>query len=539
MAEVNFQNRTLYHGDNLDFLRGMNSETVHLIATDPPFNKNRDFHATPDSLARGAQFADRWRWDKDVHDDWIDKIQDDWPAVWSVIGTARKTHSDGMGAFLCWLGVRLIEMHRVLRSDGSIYLHIDHTAHAYVKALMDSIFGAKHFRNAITWKRTSGAKKSQYLPKSWGNSSDTILYFVKSDSVRVKPYRTLTSEEHAEKFSKVDHSRGERYFTKGLTLFRRPSQGPRPNLCFEWRGFKNRHSAGWALSKDRLEEEYQKGNIVIDGDKIERRKYERDYPGLSATDTWTDIPNLTGKDAELTGYPTQKPIALYERIIRASSEEGDIVLDPFCGCATTPVAAERLNRQWIGIDIWDEAYPTVLDRLVQEGLAVPNATIESPYLITGGKVSYLTELPVRTDDDLEAVPVLKLRLRRPADPWQKLSRVEMTTILLQAQGQVGGLVICAGCGRQLEKEFMELDHIQPRADGGQNDILNRILLCRPCNGKKGQYFTLTGLLRENRNNAWMKDEALAKIAQSNAKSRAEWVRDNFQSAECQELLRQD
>ena len=115
MAEPNFQNRTLYHGDNLKFLRGMNSETVHLIATDPPFNKNRDFHATPDSLARGARFKDRWRWDDDVQEEWVDSIKDDWPAVWEVVGAARAAYGDDMGAFLCWLGVRLMEMRRILR----------------------------------------------------------------------------------------------------------------------------------------------------------------------------------------------------------------------------------------------------------------------------------------------------------------------------------------------------------------------------------------------------------------------------------------
>ena len=151
MARMNFKNRTLYHGDNLEFLRGVNSGAVHLIATDPPFNKNRDFHATPDSLARGARFTDRWRWDEDVHPEWVDQIQDDWPAVWAVIDSTRTSRGSDMAAFLCWLGVRLLEMRRVLRDDGSVYLHIDHTAHAYVKTLMDAVFGHKNFRNEVVW----------------------------------------------------------------------------------------------------------------------------------------------------------------------------------------------------------------------------------------------------------------------------------------------------------------------------------------------------------------------------------------------------
>ncbi|MCY3715118.1 MAG: DNA methyltransferase [Chloroflexi bacterium] len=150
----------------------MNSETVHLIATDPPFNKNRDFHATPDSLASGARFKDRWSWDKDVHEEWTDSIQDDWPAVWEVIGTARATYGDDMGAFLCWLGVRLLEMQRVLREDGSIYLHIDHTAHAYVKCVMDAIFGAKNFRNEIVWCYRGMPSKA----KRWQQKHDIILF---------------------------------------------------------------------------------------------------------------------------------------------------------------------------------------------------------------------------------------------------------------------------------------------------------------------------------------------------------------------------
>ena len=150
MASPNFPNRTLYHGDNLDFLRGINSETVHLIATDPPFNKGRDFHATPDSLARGAKFQDRWSWADDVEGEWIDQIQDDWPAVWEVIDAARAAWGDDMAAFLCFMGVRLIEMRRVLRADGSLYLHCDPTASHYLKALMDGLFGRRCFTNEIS-----------------------------------------------------------------------------------------------------------------------------------------------------------------------------------------------------------------------------------------------------------------------------------------------------------------------------------------------------------------------------------------------------
>ena len=474
MTEVNFQNRTLYHGDNLDFLRGMNSETVHLIATDPPFNKNRDFHATPDSLARGARFEDRWRWDRDVQEEWIDAIKDDWAGVWSVAQSARVSYGDDMAAFLCWLGVRLLEMRRVLRNDGSIYLHIDHTAHAYVKTLMDAIFGKKNFRNEIVWFYKTGG-----VSKNWfGRKHDTILFYTKSDDYKFSQQREKSYLSHKYGFSNVDIQEDDQgYFTM-----------------------------------------------------------------VGMRDVW-DIPALRGNQPEAKGYPTQKPLALYERFIKSSSREGDIVLDPFCGCATTPIAAERLGRRWIGMDIWDGAYQMVLDRLSDEQLAVPKLGADrspNPRLITFGDVEYSKTAPERTDDNEVAAPSFRLKMQRPIEAWQKITHRQMVSILVKAQGSSDG-VICAGCGRVLEREFMELDHITPKSDRVENHILNRILLCRPCNGRKRDNFTLGGLVRENKKRSvnWMRDEGRAQIAQSKAKEFAEWVRDNFQSSECQELIRQD
>ena len=173
MAEPNFQNRTLYHCDNLPVLRGMNSETVDLIATDPPFNKGKDFHATPDSLAAGAKFQDRWSWADDVEGDWVDQITDDWPNVMTVINGARESYGDDMGAFLCFMGVRLLEMRRVLRKDGSIYLHCDPTASHYLKQLMDAVFGITNFRNEIIWKRRYGTFSTVHESNKFGVATDT------------------------------------------------------------------------------------------------------------------------------------------------------------------------------------------------------------------------------------------------------------------------------------------------------------------------------------------------------------------------------
>ena len=186
MPTPNFANRTLYHGDNLNFLRGMNSGTINLIATDPPFNKGRDFHATPDSVARGARFEDRWSWDKDVHPEWVDSIQDDWPKAWMLLD-AIKESGEGMAAFLCYIGVRLMEMHRILADDGTLYLHCDHTAGHYLKLLLDAIFGHENFRNEIVWCYSGGGQPRNDFPRK----HDTILRYSKSDTYTFNPHEAL------------------------------------------------------------------------------------------------------------------------------------------------------------------------------------------------------------------------------------------------------------------------------------------------------------------------------------------------------------
>ncbi len=182
MTEQNFKNRTLYHKDNLDVMRGMNSETIDLIATDPPFNKNRDFHATPDSLASGAKFQDRWSWERDIHQGWIDQITDDFPQLMEAIESARFAHSDGMGAFMCFMAVRLLEMQRLLKATGSIYLHCDPTASHYLKAVMDAVFGWRNFINEIVWCYIdpAGRKNSSHYKRT----HDIIFWYAKDHRSR-------------------------------------------------------------------------------------------------------------------------------------------------------------------------------------------------------------------------------------------------------------------------------------------------------------------------------------------------------------------
>ena len=432
----------MFHCDNLPVLQGINSDTIDLIATDPPFNKGRDFHATPSSLAAGAKFQDRWSWKNDVHDRWTDKIQDDHPAVWQVIKTANNAWGQDMGAFLCFMGVRILEMHRVLKPTGSIYLHCDPTASHYLKLMLDGIFGRKNFRNEIVWcYSTGGASPSRFSKKH-----DIILYYSKGKS----------------------------------TTFNTP-----------------RVAYTSAMSRD----------------PKHIRKFHPD--GKIMLDWWTDISPINPLAKERVGYPTQKPLALYERIIKASSNSNDVVLDPFCGCATTVVAAERLGRRWIGIDIWDGAREVVLERLKREALSVAGEEAEGRLPV--GDVTYKTEPPARTDEQETAAPSFHVPTSW-RNPLKRLTRKQMIIRLTSAQAAPEadpgksdpGKVVCAGCGRPLEQDFFHLDHVTPKKDGGDNYITNRVLLCGPCNTKKAAKLTISGMRHKHKD--WIIDQDAAERA---------------------------
>ena len=516
MAAPNFNNRTLYHLDNLDVLRGMNSESIHLIATDPPFNKGRDFHATPDSLAAGARFQDRWKWDNDVHPDWVDKIQDDWPAVWSVIESSRVSWGDDMSAFLCFMGVRLMEMRRVLREDGSIYLHCDPTASHYLKALMDAIFGGKNFLSEIIWQRTNAHSDTKQGRRQHGRIHDVLLYYKKGSSWTWNPVYTDYNKDYVDKnYRDIEKGTKRRFQRDNLTAakpggdtsyewrVKRPVGGEwtadlsdewkDPKQDWEYKGIPPYKGRYWAFSQANMRKFAIEDRLVYSRHGMPRyKRYLDEMPGVTLQDLWADINPTQGK--ERTGYPTQKPLELYERVIRASSNEGDWVLDPFAGCATTPIAAERLGRNWIGIDIWNRAHPTVLERLEKEGLAVPQSDVSQPSLLTFGDVYYSTAPPVRSDDEGERIPYLKLRSVVQEPPGPKMTRAEMFDHLVKEWG-----LVCRGCNRLFDDPlYLQLDHNTPRSDGGLNHISNRMLLCGPCNSIKSNTLTLSGLRRENR-----------------------------------------
>ena len=426
MANTDSLNRTLFIGDNLPILKGIDSEIVDLIATDPPFNKGvKAFEgivtAGTDKKGKKVSYKDVWTWG-DVQEEWTQAIKTNHPNLHSVIQAANAAAGEDMGAFLCWLAVRVLEMHRILKPTGSLYLHLDHTAHAYVKAMLDAVFGRGNFRNEIIWAyRGGGVPKMDFARKH-----DTILRYGKSSVVtfNVDDVRIPYSDDSEERL---------RYKAKSF-------RGPRV------------YSA-----------------------------YEPNPKGKHPEDWWVMQP-IMPSSGERRGYPTQKPLSLYERIIKASSNEGDLVLDPFAGCATTCVAAERLKRRWIGIDVNEPAREVVLDRLQKE----VTASMDWASVVT-----IATRPTERTDDGEEAAPELTLVSPRPKAP--RLTVRELRERLAIVDGMK-----CQGCGWvPHHEEYLEVDHRVPKSREGADNIRNRVLLCGPCNGAKGNKLTLAEL-RERR-----------------------------------------
>ena len=413
------------------------------------FDSNKTYHAPAGSTAEGASFDDIFR-KEDVKEEWLRTIADKEPKIANYIeGLKSMRLSNSIWEYVCYMAIRLREMKRILKPTGSLYLHCDSTMSHYLKVLLDTIFGVSNYKNEIIWKRTGGGKGSQYSAKKYGIITDTIFFYTKSDSYSLNIYRPYSKEEEKEMYPLIDKN-NRRYRT--VPIYRSKSMGNRPNLCYEFRGFENKNEAGWRLSEGRMEEEYQKGNVVIKNGKIQRRKYLDDTKGRLLENIFLDVP--TAAKTERTGYPTQKPLKLLERIIKASSQEGDIVLDPFCGCATTCVGAEKLGRQWIGIDVSKKAYDLIKHRIEKE--------------VNPGLIKHLdvNEIHFRTD-----IPSLSVEEVTP----KKYKK----TLYGEQEGY------CNLCRVHFHMRNLTIDHILSRKKGGRNNPENLQLLCQACNSKKG------------------------------------------------------
>ena len=381
------KNRTIFTADNLPIMRGMNSESVDLIYLDPPFNSKHNYAAPIGSKAAGAEFKDTWNL-SDIDDAWHDEIQSVNPAVYSIIETAGLVGGKSSKAYLIYMAIRLLEMQRVLKSTGSLYLHCDPTMSHSLKLMLDAIFGHKNFLNEIVWHYYNIASTAK---KFLGRKHDVIFCYSKGS-------HTFNSDEAREPYSEDSN------WAKGGGYTKDPRYKPNP-----------------------------KGKLLHDVWRL------------------TAINNMA---KERTGYPTQKPLALLERIIAISSSKNDVVFDPFCGCATTCIAAEKLQRQWIGIDISPKAFDLVKDRMRKEVQVGDYALL--------GAVIHRQDIPKRTDQG-----------KLPAPKTHKKT----------LYGEQSGY--CAGCKTHFQARNLDIDHKIPKAKGGTDHKDNLQLLCGNCNSIKG------------------------------------------------------
>ena len=398
-AATNFASRTLWTGDNLDILRGMNSETVDLIYLDPPFNSNKDYAAPVGSKAAGAAFKDTWHL-SDLDVAWAGLIAEEEPAVAYLLDAAERTHSKGMRSYLTMMAVRLLEMQRILKPTGSLFLHCDPTASHYLKLLLDAIFGGGggSFRNEIVWGYTGPGSPRM---RQFNRKHDVILWYANGPE-----------------------------WTFNADAVRLPHAGGRP------------HTGG-----------FESDSRPLSGQAAE----EYGATGKIPETWWIQAPGnglaiAARQKKQYVGYPTQKPLALLERIILAASNEGDMVLDPFCGCATACVAADKLGRQWVGIDISPKAAELVVERL--------SDLYDRPF--TPYEIAHRTDIPRRTDVDAP-----------------KNYRQNAHVLYGEQEGT------CAGCGSHFEFRHFEVDHVIPRSRGGTDHLDNLQLLCGHCNRIKG------------------------------------------------------
>ena len=397
---------TFYTGDNLYILNGMNSEMVDLIYLDPPFNSKRIYSAPSGSRAAGASFKDIWTW-SDVDSDCLDGLEQ-YPKLVEYIYSIGAIHSTGMMSYVVYMAQRIIQMHRVLKSTGSLYLHCDTTASHYLKIVLDQIFGEKNFRNEIDWVYNRFSRRGDAYP----SMKDTIFFYTKSDDYHFTP-QSLPPRD-AQRYEKGYHTVVDK--------------GQRKLLVYD------AEKAAQKMKRAKAQ------NIPISMTKAR---------AAIMGNVWTDIPILNPMAKERTGYPTQKPLALLYRIIEASSKAGDVVFDPFCGCATTCVAAHHRQRQWIGIDIESQAVDLLMTRLGTD------AGIFKNFLHTD-------KIPKRDD----------IKLEKPSKPIKDR--------LFAAQKG-----LCNGCAKSFDSVNFEIDHIIPKSKGGGDYYENFQLLCGNCNRARG------------------------------------------------------
>lgn len=436
----------LYYGDNLTVLKNcFDDESVDLIYLDPPFNSQATYNvlfkstAGEQSRAQIEAFEDTWHWGDEAElafDGVMTSGNSDAAEMLRAMRSFLKEND--MMAYLSMMAVRLLEMHRVLKPTGSLYLHCDPTASHYLKIMMDAIFGAEVFRNEIVWQRTNVHNDS----RTWSRVTDTLLFYSKGPTFTWNTPTAPHSEEHvASKYSNVDEA-GRRYTQSDMS-----SPAPRPNMMYEWKGFSTPPN-GWRYSRETMQRLDEEGRVwyprtksgMFDTSKRPRLiRYLDEMPGTIMGNNWTDISPINSQAQERLGYPTQKPLALLERIVSASSNEGDVVLDPFCGCGTATHAAQKLKRRWIGIDITHLAISLIEKRL-------KNAFPRIKYEVHG------------TPKDLDGARALAVQDKHQFQLWaiSRVNAVPFRDGKKGADGGIDGLIYFKPEGKTTEKAIVSV-----------------------------------------------------------------------------------
>lgn len=360
----------LYYGDNLDVLRQyVADESVDLVYLDPPFNSQANYNVLfsekggTKAAAQIKAFEDTWQWDQSAAAAYHEVVELGGTVSQALQAFRTLLGESDMLAYLAMMAPRLVELRRCLKDTGSLYLHCDQTASHYLKLLLDAVFGPTNFRNEITWKRRPGTSSAVHASNRFGICTDTLLFYAKTDEAEFSPQYNRDDPDYQkyidESFTLVDEH-GRKYQATSLT-----NPAFRPNLIYEYKGYQP-PANGWMITKEKMEAWDREGRIHFPKEKtgrLRRKSFVDELKGMPIQNLWTDIDVLSSHSAERLGYPTQKPRPLLDRIISASSKEGDLVLDPFCGCGTTIDSAQHLKRRWIGIDITHLAIGLIKKRL--------------------------------------------------------------------------------------------------------------------------------------------------------------------------------
>ena len=564
MPNADDLNRTIFISDNLPFLQALDTESVDLVVIDPPFGKKRAFEGAirppltaqereherermeswdvydiasayelgleyPDQSGDTAIFEDIWRFELVMREDWWSEIHD--TPIWWLIESTRRAHGDDTAAYIAFMAQRMMEIRRILRPAGSVYLHCDHEANAYLRQMMDAVFGKSNFRNEIIWRRQNA---NNSVRTRFGHITDTILFYARTrEATWNQPYAER-SETQLRRYRRDDE--GRLFKAENLT-----APTPNPSRMFNWRGTSPRN--GWRYSLDRLEELWAEGRILTTRDGRPRTDGRIEYidelpKGAKMQNLWLDINRVANTAKERAGYPTQKPQALARRMIEASSNPGDLVLDCFAGCAYVPVAAEETGRRWIACDMSPRALTVIRRQFAKRpelGMTVEGEEAEyeaaEPRFEGKGvlRIRGPNRMPIRTDGGANG-ECLPMRSQPPEIRFRQKPRESGERIWRAFVKEWG--TDCWYCGRtqDADRRVLQLDHIEPnRGDGTNDDCWNRALACVACNSDKRDKLNPTQAMDKALEAGRIQTQARRDEISAAFGVRREWARERYES----------